>query len=283
MHGKTRSAGKKLPRNEEKALPALVLAEKKPDETVLEEGGFSFDVDRHFLKLLPRFVQDRVAAIPLMWWDLSEEEIVQRVWPEQSGPDSVCEKLRLALWDDYDRCFRFKLSALDMEKCLRGICTMGYFRARVLPDPGKVVFLCTPPPLYENQVRRLHQRGLLEIQKILDLPLLLPDGTPDAKLADVKRRIYESLDLRLKGAIVQRIDQRNVNVNIDADSASFESQFPDELKSMEDLELELKLLEQKSMNLSIPGGGRSVEVLDAEIASQSEAEGAGHRFRGESG
>lgn len=262
-------------------LPALISVEKKPDDTVLEDGGFSFDVDRHFLKLLPRFVQDRVTAIPLVWWDFSEEEIVQKTWPEQNAPDSVCDKLRLALWDEYDRCFRFKLTALDMEKCLRGICTLGYFRARVLTEPGKVVFLCTPPPLYENQVRLLHQKGLFELQKILALPLLLPDGTPDAKIADVKRRIYDSLDLRLKGAIVQRIDQRNVNVNIDADPTAFNPERPDEMKSMEELELELQALEKKSMSLSIPGGGVAAEVIDAEITSETEAEVAGDHLRGD--
>jgi hypothetical protein len=269
--GPTPPRGGKLDHREDRKLPALIASDKRPDDKVLEDGGFSFDVDRHFLRLLPRFVQDRVTAIPLVWWDFSEEEIVQKTWPEHNAPDSVCEKLRIALWDEYDRCFRFKIAAMDFERCLRGICTMGYFRARVLADPGRIVFLCTPPPLYENEVRRLHQKGLSQLQQILDLPLLLPDGSPDAKIADVKRRIYESLDLRLKGAIVQRIDQRNINVDIKSDGSILHAERPDEDKSMEELEKELLLLEQRSQSLSVPGGGVVAEVIDAEITSEEGA------------
>lgn len=284
MSKTTRGLGKHLPKDEEAALPALITIDKRPDAEVLEEGGFSFDVDRHFLKLMPRFVQDRITAVPHFWWDFSEAEIVERTWPEHKCPDDTAARLRIALWDEYDRCFRFKLTAIDLEKCLRGICTIGYFRSRMLGDSGKVVFLCTPPPVYENTVRVLHQKGLSELEKILQLPVFLPDGTADAKIADVKRRIYESLDMRLKGAVVQRIDQRNMNINIDGDPSMMSGAptKPDEMLSMDELESELKKLEATSARLSVPGGGRAVEVVDAQ-EEDPRREGAARVLRSDAG
>ena len=266
MSKTTRGLGKHLPKDEEAVLPALIPIDKRPDEEVLEEGGFTFDVDRHFLKLLPRFVQDRVSSIPHHWWDFSEAEIIQKTWPEHLSPDETAARLRISLWDEYDRCFRFKLTSIDLAKCLRGICTIGYFRSRMLADSGKVVFLCTPPPVYENTVRVLHQKGLSELEKILQLPVFLPDGTADAKIADVKRRIYESLDMRIKGAVVQRIDQRNMNINIEGDPSMMSGVVakPDEMLSMDELESELKKLEATSARLSVPGGARAAEVVVAQ-------------------
>jgi len=266
--------GKKLPRNEEAQLPALLPTDRRPDEAVWEESGFSFDVDRHFLRLLPKFVADRVRAAPTTWWDKSEAEIVRETWPEHNSPDDVCARLRIALWDEYDRCFRFKLGALDFERCLRGICTIGYFRSRILSDFGKLAFLCTAPPVYENQVRLLHQKGLSELQKILALPNEYPDGTADSKIADVKRRIYESLDMRLKGAVIQRIDQRNINVNIDGDpSMAGDAPKPDEMLAMDEIEAEIRKLEETSARLSIPGGGAALGVIDVEASETGDCVG----------
>jgi len=101
----------------------------------------------------------------------------------------------------------------------------------------------------------------------LKLPILYnaKTGLPDAQLLTVKQKIYEYVDQRMHGSIIQRqqIDQRSLNVNVDATPEQV-SATPE---SMDELDKKIKALElELAQAPSLPP---PVEVLPVESVTEN--------------
>lgn len=76
------------------------------------------------------------------------------------------------------------------------------------------------------------------------LPLRGENGRPDARIAEVILKAYEKVDMRVHGAIVQRVEQRNLNVNYSSKDQK-EAGAATPALTEETVDQELKLLEMK--------------------------------------
>jgi hypothetical protein len=99
-------------------------------------------------------------------------------------------------------------------------------------------------------------------------------------------KIYQNIDTRLKGAVVQRVDQRTLNINADATTSK---QQKEEIQkaaqlSMEEINAKIAELEQRSQRLASPTQRVRLEVgietkrpSTAEVAEAEKTHGQGTR------
>ena len=166
--------------------------------------------------LLPRFLREKIKSIPDDFFnaDVAElEAAITKTFPTFGN----YRKLRLFFWDEYDRAVRYRLPQLDLKNVIDGICTttkLDYFTN----DPAFLSYLLRPPTSYEGRLRELLSLGLERQLETLQLPITFADGTPNTKLIDAQTRILQHIDQRLKGAIVQRTENKNINVDVPANS-----------------------------------------------------------------
>lgn len=224
------------------------MLEKLPD--------LELSSQQQFLNMLPAFLQEKVAKLPQSLFDLSEQELKERIFAEEE-PTQVHQLLRQGFWDEYDRCQRHKIPMMDTYRIIHGVCSLGYFNNRFLAEPLNMAWLIVAPTDYLKSMKELLQMGAAQFREILTMSNRNGDGSPNTKLMDVKFKIIQHVDMRVKGAIIQRIDQRNINVNLDGETkagrdAAAEIARPVGELSMSEVDAKLKALEQKSLALSAP-------------------------------
>lgn len=154
---------------------------------------------------------------------ISEQKLRRMV-----DPDPEDNMLRISFWAEYDRAQRGGGKMMS-GAVTRGVCTRDYWLHNVLKQPLKLAFIVTPPPRYLKKMETLLFIGLDELEEILRTPISKKTRDKNGKeyetvntsLVASKIKIFEMLDLRVKGAVVQklaihsRVDQRTQIENVD--------------------------------------------------------------------
>ncbi len=178
-------------------------------------------------------------------------------------PNATDNRLRISFWMEYDRA-QTERRQMDMSAVVSGVCSKQYFYERYLTAPAKAAWLVTPPSNYVVVAQEALTFGLEELRDILELSHVLPNGRVDTKLAELKAKIVAMLDQRVKGAVTQRIEQKNMNLNVTTTDAAVAHKVASE--NMEDLEKRLKELERRERRaLNLP---ESSEPIDIEVQSR---------------
>lgn len=167
--------------------------------------------------------------------DLDYQEISQK-----ANPTFTLCRLRLSFWNEYENAIQNNRK-MHIAKVMAGVCTENVFRKKVLADHIKLAFLLSPPKDYVITIKESLDAGLDNLRAIVSAKVLNEDGTLDTKAADVVLKAIALLDMRVKGAVVQRIDQRSLNVNVNRDVTPAS----DKPQSLEELERELERVKQK--------------------------------------
>lgn len=141
----------------------------------------------------------------------------ERVLKKKLSPDALTCRIRLAFWDEYARA-QDKNVMMTVGGIVRGACSPDYFYSYLLKDEKKVAYIICPPVDYMLAMRELLDLGLGEWRDILALPNQSKKGVIDYRLISQKVKIVQMLDLRVKGAIVQKFRNENLNLNVTADA-----------------------------------------------------------------
>jgi len=196
--------------------------------------------------------------------------------------DSLDDRVRLAFWDSYSQAtLRGKQMKFSQFVNVNSIY-MEDFTKRYLADPGhKLAYLLRSPQKYGAAMRSLLNRGVERLEEIMNLPFVNEKtGKVDTALIAQVLKATQLIDLRVKGAIVQKmqIQQQNLNYDVNTSLAQNES-LTKELSNMSMAELEMlekklqkvELLEEKltdeerlKLKSSIPDRER-VQIIDAEV------------------
>lgn len=127
-------------------------------------------------------------------------------------PSVTLMRIRMSFWSEYElavsRGRRMKLSQI-----IGGICTELFFKKKILDDNMKVAFMLTPPSDYVVQVKESLQAGMETLRQIVSAKIVDDDGYLIPRAAEIVLKTVALLDMRVKGAIVQRVDQRTINYN----------------------------------------------------------------------
>lgn len=155
-----------------------------------------------------RPVVERVRDGAAHLFELSEDRLKKK-----ASPEILHTMLRMRFWQEYD--IAQSAGRRMMQKDVtRGLCTAEYWSRSICPSAELVAYMITPPPKYINKMEAMLDISMDEILAILELPIKNAQGKIDIGLIKEKVKIFQSLDLRVKGAVLQkvaihqRIDQR---------------------------------------------------------------------------
>ena len=152
-------------------------------------------------------VSRAIMALPDPVVDIEEEEL-EKIHP---NPTPTVNQLRRMFWLEYDRAVDNHMQ-MDMSRVYVGVCSRAGFY-KIVQNPHQLAWLVCPPREYEIETEELLGIGLKQIRAILQLPLKNHMGFIDTKLAEVQLKAVMMLDMRRKGAYLQRSVQANYNVN----------------------------------------------------------------------
>lgn len=186
-------------------------------------------------------------------FDKGEHELIKFLRTSNTQPSPLDNRLRLKFWTEYDRVMGQGLRSMSMANVLSGLCSKELFYGKYLQRPEKVAWLLCPPTGYMAKAEEALEFGLEQLRDILALDHVLPSGKVDTKLGELKAKIVAMLDARVKGAVVQR--SMNVNVNTSNEAVAKAAQ----AASMEDLERQLKELRRRDR------ASRNVVEVQAEV------------------
>jgi len=209
------------------------------------------------LNLVHPAFRPRLADIPVTVLELSFEELTKRL-----RPTVTMYRLRYMFWSEYEFAIQTG-SMLRMARVWRGICSESYYDA-LIKNQLFLAFMINPPTDYITVVKESLQAGMENLRKIVSADVFDEDGRMNPRAADVVIKGIALLDLRVKGAVIQRIDQRLVSLNVNKDIEAMEN--PDEEldlpNSLDLLEKEIEVVKQKLLAGTIPGVRTTTDLVN---------------------
>lgn len=170
--------------------------------------------------------------------ELDQTEIAQKV-----NPTFTLSRIRLSFWHEFENANTGNRK-MAMAKIIAGVCTETVFRKKVLNDNKKLAYILCPPKDYLITVKEALDAGLDNLRAIVSAKVVDDDGNLIHKSAETVLKAVALLDMRVKGAVVQRIDQRSLNVNVHKDVSPRNSS-SDMPRSMEEMDQQLEQIKQK--------------------------------------
>ncbi len=126
---------------------------------------------------------------------------------------ATLSRLRLAFWAEYENAVSRNRISMNTRQIIGGIVTLQTFHS-IIKKPKNLAFILCPPTDYVAQVTEALHVGMENIRKIASARVVDQSGKMDTKAAEAVLKAVAMLDLRVKGAIIQRIDQRTLNVQV---------------------------------------------------------------------
>lgn len=285
---------------------------QKPDEIHPEAKPAANDHEhpRSVYNLVPYSFQWEIDKIPPGYFLMDERELETRVKTEHRDQFQTLSRLRIAFWEEYDRC-QDNCVPMNMTAVAYGVIQ---YRAllRTFKDPLKAMYILTPPVNYMLAMKDALSRITRRIYEIAELPITLkicrchwecickrnksrkkqyiaPSANvcscakgcicpekPNTKAASVILDAYKNLEMRVHGAVVQKIKQEttSLNMHLSAKSETKALPMPNDAHSIDEklseLENRVKALSPPSVGVEVLGPGQSqVKVIDVDGGTES--------------
>ena len=212
---------------------------------------------------------------------MSEEDFEREL-----KPTLVLRRLRTEFWLEYEKksncnstnTLSGRRHQFQLENVYLGICSKEYFYDFVVTNDAAFAWILRCPGDYIVSLTEALQHGVNRLRELLDIPLYKPITNKrsggflrndegeiimevDTKAADILLKSYAMLDIRVKGAIPQKLniqgmmERKNVNVNLQAGMSRVTNRDVDvdmldkKLLSIEDLDEKLSLLNNETRSI----------------------------------
>lgn len=235
----------------------------------------------------------------------------------RNAPESVYQtdtKLRLAFWNEYERAVTVGRRMQAQFIFGQTIHSQNFYK-RVCSDPKRLAWVICPPGDYQARLTNSLNEGIKRLDEIFRMPIAQttcrchygcvckhPDGLTriqcknegiqipcackpscicppkyDSRVADVILKALEKVEMRVKGAVIQKIDERRMQVNLFGKVSqdrqeTDEKELPQLPTNMDDIERRIKELEQQTKTPSLSPASESIDVLDAEFTESKDPE-----------
>ncbi len=203
---------------------------------------FNLENPRSIMNLVPgslkKFFQEHSLTEPELF-NKDERDLYKLLRSREETPSPTDNRLRLKFWFEYDRCQEAG-SFFNISNVIAGVTTKDYFDRGYLSKPNKVAWLLCPPTNYLVKAEEALEFGLEQLRDLLEQPNMLTSGKVNVRVVELKLKIVQMLDSRVKGAVVQR----SVNLNVGATDSVVRKNLLSE--SMEDLQKQIKTLEARN-------------------------------------
>lgn len=162
------------------------------------------------------------------YFHLNEAEVRNRVKPDERD-----ERLRLNFWDEYNYATQVQ-SKVRMQQVMQGVCSVECWYQYYLKTPMKIFWMITPPKYYSQSMKYILNMGLDRMIEMMSAKVVDEQGKLDVRAAGVILKAFHLVDLRVKGAIAQKvtIDQRTMNLNADINAEHMSRIQLDQLRDM---------------------------------------------------
>lgn len=161
-----------------------------------------------FYNLAPTTIQEKMDAIPKEILELDEAQLESKLRSDLNE----LSRIRLALWYDYNIAVSMSRK-INITNIYGSVCSLPVFN-RKISNSYALAYILTPPLDYQVAMNELLHIGVGQWREILTLPNQNPDGSVNTKILDVKFKITQDVINRTKGQVVQRIESKNMNMNI---------------------------------------------------------------------
>lgn len=214
-------------------------------QTCLSHPYLDTSNPQHFINLVPDAVQHAIYQIPYEWFELEESAVVIKAFGKDGNIPDVDAIYRLNFWEAYSE--KFEKAKHISYRDIVGSSSTGYLKTSILTDPARTLFLITEPTKIKSATRFVHHLALKNMIETLKMPILHNSrtGLPDAQLIAVKQKIFEYIDQRMHGSIIQRqqISSTSQNLNVNVEAAKEDIAKLQELNNLEVIDARIKELE----------------------------------------
>lgn len=187
---------------------------------------------KSMINIAPMCMSRPIETCPDDIFDMSEAELEHQLMRDKYARE--LSLVRTSFWLEYERATRAGLT-MDVSNIVAGICDRRVFIGSIIANSFRVAYILKPHAEYKLQVEEMLQIGLRQMREILLLPNVDAKGRADAKLASVKQKIFDTVLDRAVGAVPKLVNQRNLNMNVDAAKDAQVIEVP----KLEDLDAEL--------------------------------------------
>lgn len=142
-------------------------------------------------------------------------------------------RARIAFWEEYERAAKAH-EKMELRHLYTGVCRAQVWWQLFQLYPAFPAWIVTPLAGYLLTRKELEYLGEERMLEIMSAPSTGPDGRVDARLAKVQFEIYQDLQDRIHGPVIQKVqsEQKNLNVNVNTEGSPEQVQLitnPDEL------------------------------------------------------
>lgn len=168
-----------------------------------------------------------LSRVPKQYLDLSEEEARTLAKPTKTD-----YALRVSLWREITLSNETG-DTISSSRIHRGVCSYQHFWQNVLGRPEKLAWLLQPVRDYEEMLEPLLLKAQERLYEIVTLDFKDKRGRPIPSLVRVLLDTTKMLENRLRGGSVQRLESKNLNVQVEPKSPQPSQEEND--KSLDDL------------------------------------------------
>lgn len=179
--------------------------ERRSDERDLGAVGYELvEGDRGLIALSPPRLRDRIRELDREMWFQSE-----RVLEEYAKPDAFVNRIRLAFWNEYEKCHTYGLT-IQVQDIARKVATSEAHVWAVFRNKPWLMWVLTPPASYGAFLDEALERGLQRLRSIIDAKVGEVDPISgrliitDHKAAELVIKTVAYLDSRKHGGIVEK-------------------------------------------------------------------------------
>jgi len=254
------------------------------------------------MDLLPQSVKEAYSRVPDDVKDMEDAELIRamndyseyRKGPGSRGEDRRNDiRLKHSLWYEYDTAITEKRKMV-VSNIIKGIMNPNNFTKTYLENKLRTEWMLRPPLNYWNEQRVLLEKSTMGLHEILDMPVVqqicrcfrycvcsgsrrnpkeekapckcegkcICPPTVNTQLAQVKKSLHEMIEMRVKGAIVQkvRIDKQHLIAQIRTTEKLNQETALIQPKTSKDIDKEVLRLRDEVKKLKL--GKRTDDTID---------------------
>lgn len=194
------------------------------------------DQKKSIARMLPDGVAASISLIPDEYLTLDANDLATLTPHKRFSMTD--NKLRISFWREHSRAIAQSCN-MNVSNVVRGVCSRQYFQ-KLLMDFAKLAYIILPPDDYEVAMDEFTGYGLDKLREAFDEAIDSFKATKDPKMYESIRKTVEMLIVHTKGEPIRRVENKNLNMNVDASKAVGASS-----ATLEEIDAKLKALEME--------------------------------------
>jgi hypothetical protein len=187
---------------------------------------------RNQFDLLTPGLRKKAEMIPSDIFDLKPMDLEEKI-----QPTVLMRRLKKRFWQEYQRALARNEESISPIAVYQDLCTRQYFYFSIVNNEEIFAWLLSPLTDFDLMTEEALEFSIERIRaELLTLPLYDAKGKFDNYAAGTLLAAAKFLDARVKGSPLQRIEQKNLTVNLHKNSGAV---------SKDDLNKELEEIRQR--------------------------------------